>query len=394
MTSVYKGLLSQTFDANVAKFIQEGGRIQVVYGTTASHSRYEGNVIYLVDTDVKKTALATGVSYDQAYAEILVHELGHWLNATRDIISYGNISTISSYKDWFYTREAEAAIFGAVVTGEVRDNSGAFRVAGTSKINDLFTKVNSAWSTVFSSGNPDVLSGVADIVANYYANDANYRAAADDAAQRWAKDETNYFPAEINDSYSDYSDGCVEVGSILPCGRRAGDVVVGDELQLADERSLDSAQGTVSYSKRRVVDGYQIETSSGITLICSDTAPIPVQKGGMVRPAKLLNEFVAVRLDHEGGSITRWEQIKAVEPLGKIEVQHITVGDRSFWAGKNKGQYILHHNMKMVPGGGDDEWPWWDFQTVGNIPFSQDAPSGYFDEFGRPKIVLLIGSDS
>jgi hypothetical protein len=32
-------------------------------------------------------------------------------------------------------------------------------------------------------------------------------------------------------------------------------------------------------------------------------------------------------------------------------VQHITVGDRCFWAGEKRGAYILHHNSKDAGGG-------------------------------------------
>ena len=32
--------------------------------------------------------------------------------------------------------------------------------------------------------------------------------------------------------------------------------------------------------------------------------------------------------------------------LSFADIQHITVGDQSFWAGEKSGSYILHHNIK------------------------------------------------
>jgi hypothetical protein len=45
-------------------------------------------------------------------------------------------------------------------------------------------------------------------------------------------------------------------------------------------------------------------------------------------------------------------------PVGEIKVQHITVGDKCFWAGEKQGKYILHHNMKFSgPINGNPEMP-------------------------------------
>ncbi|NGZ85103.1 hypothetical protein [Duganella aceris] len=69
-----------------------------------------------------------------------------------------------------------------------------------------------------------------------------------------------------------------------------------------------------------------------------------------------------------------------------INVQHIAVGDRSFWAGRLKGRYILHHNMKMIPGDGGG-WDWgWNNVVVNAVPFNSNVASGLYDEYGRPKV--------
>jgi hypothetical protein len=397
MADPYRGLLSSTFDNRIGEFINTGNRVQVVYGSTNDHSHYDAasKTIYMVDRDVQQTATTTNVSYDQAYAQILVHELGHWVYNVRDLMAFDSVSTAADFKQWFYTREGEASVFGAGITAEVRDNGGAFRVAGTSNISDLFSKSNSAVESAINSQTVDIFGTASKTVGTYFSQDAGYQNAANDALSRWSSGQTNYIPASYADSYSDYGGGgCVEVESVLPCGRVAGAIQVGDELQLADEESLQAAQGRVSYSCKKPAQGFKITTSSGVQLVCSDTAPIPVQQGGTLNSAKLLGEFVAVRVDENGISRCAWEKVISVDPVGQIAVQHITVGDRSFWAGRLPGKYILHHNMKMAPGDGGGGWDWgWDYLSVDPEPVNHNTASGLYDEFGRPTGVVVVGTN-
>jgi hypothetical protein len=147
----------------------------------------------------------------------------------------------------------------------------------------------------------------------------------------------------------DPGEGCVAVDSFLPDGRTAGEIVVGSTMQLADERSLEPALGEVTYSQRKTVPGVRIITQSGISLKCSTTAPIPTSEGLILAP-NLLGKKVPVRRDVDGIPKMSWELIEVVESIGLIEVQHITVGDRCFWAGEKKNGYILHHNLKQPDG--------------------------------------------
>jgi len=139
---------------------------------------------------------------------------------------------------------------------------------------------------------------------------------------------------------------CVHVDSRLPDGRRAGDIKVGDTMQLGDEHSSDlrTEIGVVSYSQTKRARGFRITTQSGVSLVCSGTAPIWTEKGYVEAP-KLLGARVAVRVDGEKIA-TRYEQVEAVVEVGEIDIQHITVGDRAFWAGEQHGAYLLHHNLK------------------------------------------------
>ena len=139
--------------------------------------------------------------------------------------------------------------------------------------------------------------------------------------------------------------GCVQIASRLPCGTLAGDILVGSEMQLSDQVSLKAGVGVVSYSKRKKAPGYRLTTVSGVSLVCSNTAPIPTTDGIVLAP-NVLGKSVAVRRDEGGESQSAWEVVTSVDAVGEIEVQHITVGDKCFWAGEKPNVYILHHNMK------------------------------------------------
>jgi hypothetical protein len=140
--------------------------------------------------------------------------------------------------------------------------------------------------------------------------------------------------------------GCVQIDSLLPEGGTAGEIKVGDVMQLSDEATLEPGSGTVSYSQRKKAPGFRITTKNGVTLVCSDSAPIPTPEGLVLAP-NLLGKSVAVRLDKDGKTQTTWELVTAVDSVGEIEVQHITVGDKCFWAGEIANAFILHHNIKI-----------------------------------------------
>jgi hypothetical protein len=154
----------------------------------------------------------------------------------------------------------------------------------------------------------------------------------------------------------DSGGGCVQIASRLPCGTLAGDIVVGSEMQLSDQKSLQAGVGIVSFSKRKKAQGFRLTTVSGVSLVCSDTAPIPTTDGLVLAP-NVHGKSVAVRRDEGGVSHSAWEAVASVVPVGEIEVQHITVGDKCFWAGEKPNSYILHHNTKdagNAAGGGSD----------------------------------------
>ena len=146
---------------------------------------------------------------------------------------------------------------------------------------------------------------------------------------------------------------CVSVSSYLPSGKRAGQVHVGDFLKLADEVTLEPFEDQVSYSEPSLQDSVLLITELGVELECSKTAPIPTKNGVILSP-HVLGEYAAVNIDGE----VSWDKVVKVKDIGEIWVQHITVNNKSFWAGKHDGKYMLHHNIKCCYCGGLSNCQW------------------------------------
>ncbi len=82
-TNSYIGIVSNTYMQAVAKFQASGGT--VVPMTGSDHSQYTSDpnngrpIIYLNTDEIASTARTTGVSYEQVYAQVLIHEMGHYM---------------------------------------------------------------------------------------------------------------------------------------------------------------------------------------------------------------------------------------------------------------------------------------------------------------------------
>ena len=136
---------------------------------------------------------------------------------------------------------------------------------------------------------------------------------------------------------------CVSVKSFLPNDILAHQVSVGDSLSTTDPYDFfNSGTNEVTYAKTEIATCVRITTTSGATLVCSITAPIPTLDNGYMLAPTLINRSVPV-MRH---NITAWEVVTQIDVLEPQEVRHITVGDRCFWAGETTEAYILHHNTK------------------------------------------------
>jgi hypothetical protein len=146
---------------------------------------------------------------------------------------------------------------------------------------------------------------------------------------------------------------CVAVNSFLPDGSIAGHVQVGTSMSLADPVTLEPSTGIVSYSEPSLQESVRVVTQSGASLNCSLTAPLPTTEGLLLAP-DVLGKFVAIMMN----DIASWDEVISVEPIGKIWVQHITVGDNCFWAGDSSNAFILHHNIKCCYCDGQTDCSW------------------------------------
>ena len=302
-------------------------------------------------------------------------------------------------ENYCYTREGEAAAFDFIVAMEDHQAGGSLQVAGVASNPNLYFDMLATYSALSATTDPRsnaFQAGMINYATTQFASDPKYQTAckawaadpskaalylppddyatsggdgsADGGNYDTPPDDTPTPPADGGDNGGGDTGGgdtgggggggggggaCVSIDSVLPDGRLAGAIAVGDQMQLADERTLEPGLGIVSYSQIKTAAGFRITTESGASLKCSDTAPIPTPEGLVLAP-DLQGKRVAVRLDGANGAV-RWEAVTAVEAIGQIQVQHITVGDKCFWAGEKAGAYILHHNLKDAGGGGGDD---------------------------------------
>lgn len=145
-------------------------------------------------------------------------------------------------------------------------------------------------------------------------------------------------------------EGCVVVDTYLQDYDRADAVQVGDEMFVVDPISYKKSVGRVSYSETKLMPCVRITTENGIVLDCSTTAPIADERGEQVLAPDLLHKLIPVC----DNGMFYLDRVETIEDIGEQEVRHITVEDNFFLAGKEKGRYIFHHNVKMIPGSSVD----------------------------------------
>jgi hypothetical protein len=146
--------------------------------------------------------------------------------------------------------------------------------------------------------------------------------------------------------------GCVVLESYVPLVEerlynnkkinQAYMLVEGFKLKLGKEKTLEVYDGTIRKAWNDLQPCVKICTASGITLVCSTTAPIYTQHKEYVKAPNLFGEMVAVMRN----GITFFDEVTRVEDVGMKFVRVIDANDTAFWAGEHEGSYILHHNVK------------------------------------------------
>lgn len=135
---------------------------------------------------------------------------------------------------------------------------------------------------------------------------------------------------------------CVVVDACVPTHDRAGDVLPGDLLVVGSGALELLRKGRVSASYVAMAQCVRITADNGMTLDCSDTAPIATVDDGCIIAPALVGYRVPVVIDGEFTTTT----ITSVESIGERAVQAITCENDTFLAGNERGRYFLHHNIK------------------------------------------------
>ena len=159
-----------------------------------------------------------------------------------------------------------------------------------------------------------------------------------------ASDTSIFISGTITLEASNSFYSCVAVESYLSNYQIASSVKVNDLIELSDQITLEDSLGVVTYSETTKANGYRFVTTSGASLRCSDSAPIPTKDNGLTTPKYLLDKEVPVLRK----GIKTWEKVIEVTDIGLIDVQFISVNDKCFWAGETKDAFILHHNKSIV----------------------------------------------
>lgn len=133
---------------------------------------------------------------------------------------------------------------------------------------------------------------------------------------------------------------CVGWDTLLPDGRLVRDLREGDSVLCLDVRT-----GAVeAFPLRAIRFGnepvYQLRTESGASIKQSESTPMDVPDGRVVRTPDMVGELVAVK---RGDTIT-WERVAAVEFIGQETVIRLDLGNRMFFAGDAAQAAIATHN--------------------------------------------------
>ena len=156
--------------------------------------------------------------------------------------------------------------------------------------------------------------------------------------------------------------GCVVLDSFVPVLEeklhnnkpihQAYQLESGMKILLGDD-DLNLVHGTI----RKALIDYQpcvkIQTSDGISLVCSHSAKIYTKEHGYLLATELFGKRVAVmrhnRTYNNGQVILHptmfFDEVVSITDAGMKYVRVIDAGDHAFWAGEHSGSFILHHNV-------------------------------------------------
>lgn len=171
-----------------------------------------------------------------------------------------------------------------------------------------------------------------------------------DTSQDYIHDLANKQPG-IGDKaiYSDSGGGCVADDMWLNESIQARRSLKGDLIDLLDETLFgatgnDYSQHTIEEVTHSVQPCFEIETSGGAVLVCSESTPLTLRDGRMILVGECLGEKLATVID----GVFEWQPVVRIEKMTHRSVAHIHVGGRTFAAGKSSNSRIFTHNMAKM----------------------------------------------
>lgn len=144
--------------------------------------------------------------------------------------------------------------------------------------------------------------------------------------------------------------GCPTLDMILPDGRTAGQVEVGDCIQLFNPDTGEEMDGEVVHAETELQPCVETIASNGARFRCSITAPMATTAGEVKAP-DLRGYRAKLKVDGVNTALP----VVDVRTIGDQLVRHITVrvrgretvwSDRYFWIGGGDGTFWGHHNAK------------------------------------------------
>lgn len=138
---------------------------------------------------------------------------------------------------------------------------------------------------------------------------------------------------------------CVWVNAWLEvCGKgfvQAGDVAAGDYIRVLTDDRLGTTWAQVTDNETGREAGWRIVSKSGIACSLSESTPITLRDGSLIRVAEIAGHELPI---HARDAFF-WEPCFA-EPIGEIEVARIRVNQKTYFAGDIAGMAIGTHNPK------------------------------------------------
>lgn len=137
---------------------------------------------------------------------------------------------------------------------------------------------------------------------------------------------------------------CVCVNMFVADGKRAGDLSVGDTLDLMDDDMRDMGRGPVTAYRLGHQPCVELVTKSA-RVIVSTSAPVVTKEKGTLKAPDVKGLTVAVLIDGVYG----FETVLDVRDVGARPIARISVGGISYAAGVEPNRLIFTHNIYAKP---------------------------------------------